>query len=1191
MKRYLFILLSVVFVCPSDLSAHNDDHAVSRNIEFIANEGQWDGLFVYKAITGGTYIFLEKKGFTYVTGASDNQNKKIAAKHGSQHNAPAILNFHAYKVHFEGAQDALITGSKKQPHYYNYFLGNNPDRWKSGIHPFQVVDYKNIYRNIDLRVASEDGNIKYDFIIHPGADAAQIRLRFEGTEGISVRGGALHINTSVGHVEERKPYAYQLINGKKIEIRCVYRVKGNEVTYVFPQGYDRTELLVIDPVVEFSTFTGAGSDNWGNSATYDDQGNFYAGGTVEGPLYPTTPGAFQVTYRGGGPPGTPGTGGGNIGFPCDVVITKFTSDGSALLYSTFLGGSQNEQPHSMIVDREGNLVIAGRTYSNNFPVSSSAYDMSHNGNCDIFIAKLNPAGTSLLASTYFGGSGDDGVNVSPTWPNMTSIKYSYADDGRTEVIVDKQNNIYVAAPTQSADFPLAQATQTTLSGPQDAVVIKLNSTLDNLIWSTYLGGGDYDAAYVLALDTSEQHIYVAGGTASNNFPGVTGGFWPAFQGGMSDGFVVKFQNNGTYPKMRSTFIGMNDYDQCFGIQVDLEDNVYVTGNTLGGSFPVAPGVYSNPGSSQFVMKLNPDLNTNIYSTVFGSGNSSEIDITPVAFLVDTCHNVYISGWGGGPYARPGSNTFGLPVTVAPDPNPAFQPTTDGQDFYFIVLSKDAAGLLYGSYFGGTGVFEHVDGGTSRFDKNGVIYQAICGGCGGTSAVPTTQGAYSRTNGSGNCNLLAVKIAFNLGSVNAVANAAPHTRGCLPYTVDFINNSTNATTFRWDFGDGSPVDTNRAPSHTFSQQGTFNVRLIAFNPNGCNQLEDTIYLQIRVDTNRVTADFEYAIVDSCDPYRASFVNTTQFTYKTADHFTQFDWDFGDGTSYTGETPPVHSYPGPGSYTVTLVVNDTTACNNPDTAIRTIEFINLTVKANMDLPDSICIAYDSVFRDLSQNATSILWDFGDGTTSSDPNPRHRFPDSGLYTVTLAAENPASCNGIDSIQKTIWVKPMPVAMFDHAPQTPQTNVPINFTNRSQNAVRYHWDLGDGTESREEHTSHLYKRTGRYKVCLTAYTPENCFDVFCREVEADIRPLIDVPSAFSPNGDGNNDILYVRGAAVETMVFRVYNRWGEQVFESTDMNIGWDGTYKSKEQEMEVYAYTLYATFYDGSTATKQGNVTLLR
>ncbi len=1184
MKQYLFILLSVFFICPSGLRAHKDGHTNSRSIEFIANEGQWDGPFVYKAITGGADIFLEKKGFTYVVGAADNREKRMAIKYGKQQ-APASLNFHAYRVHFEGAQDAVISGSKPQTHYYNYFLGNKPERWKTGIHPVQVLDYKNIYQHIDLRVASEGGSLKYDFIVHPGADAGQIRLRFEGTDGISIHNGGLHISTSVGYVEERKPYAYQLINGQKKEVRCVYKIKGSEVTYVFPQGYDRTQLLVIDPVVEFATFTGSVSDNWGYSATYDNQGNFYAGGGAAGPNYPITTGAFQLAYAGGG------AGGGNTGFPSDMAISKFNPSGSALVFSTFIGGQDNDQPHSMIVDANNNLIIAGRTYSNNYPTHQSSYDTTYNGNADIVVTKLNATGTALIGSTFIGGTADDGVNISSV-SNVTGVqlKHSYADDARSEVIVDKSGRVYVTAASKSTNFPLLQASQSSLSGTQDAVVFKLSRNLDTLLWSTYLGGSDVDAGYVLALDTSEEHVYVAGGTASGDFPVIAGGYWATYQGGISDGYIVKFQNDGTYPKMRSTFIGRGNYDQCFGIQVDLEDNVYVTGNTLGGTFPVQPsGIYADPGSSQFVMKLNPDLNNNIYSTVFGTGNTSAINITPVAFLVDTCQNVYISGWGGN-LAGAGSSTTGLPVTLAPNPNPAFQSTTDGEDFYFFVLSKNAVSQLFGSFFGGGTLQEHVDGGTSRFDKNGVIYQAICGGCWGSSAVPTTPGAYSTTNGSALCNLVAVKVAFNLGAVNAVADAEPKARGCLPFTVEFSNNSTNAVGFTWDFDDGSPVDTNRAPTHTFTQQGTFNVRMVAYNPNAC-KVWDTVYLAVRVDTNRMTADFEYAIVDSCDPYSASFVNTSHFSYKTADALTQFDWYFGDGNSFTGETPPVHNYAGPGTYTVMLVINDTTACNDPDTVIKTIEFINQMVRAAMDLPDSICIAHDTVFNDLSQNATSILWDFGDGTTSAESNPRHRFPASGRYTVTLAAMNPATCNGIDSIQKTIWVKPMPVALFEHQPQIPQTNMPISFVNLSKNAVRYHWDLGDGTESREQHTRHLYKRTGKFKVCLTVYTPENCSDVFCREVETDIRPLIDVPSAFSPNGDGNNDILYVRGGAVETIVFRIYNRWGEMVFESTDMNVGWDGTYKGKGQEMEVYAYTLYATFFDGSATTKQGNVTLLR
>jgi len=1191
MTRRLFFLL-ILSLPFASLDAHEGNNTY-RSIEFVENRGQWDGPFVYKAVAGNTNIYLEQGGFTYVMGDPENNEKITACRHGLRH-GPATLRFHAYRMRFAGATTTAVTGSKAQPHYYNYFLGKDERRWKTGIHPCLALDYKGLYPGIDLHVASENGLLKYDFIVRAGGNPAAVRLRFEGMEGLSVRNGRLYITTSVGQATEHMPYAYQFINGARKEVDCRYQVNGNEVTYTFPGGYDKGHELVIDPVVEFSTFTGSVSDNWGLSATYDGEGNFYAGGSVSGNNYPIEPatGAFQRTYAGGGPLGTPGTGGGNVGFPCDMAITKFNKTGTALLFSTFIGGSQNDQPHSMIVDQNNNLVIAGRSYSNDYPIIRPAFDTSLNGNADIVITKLNATGTALLGSTYVGGSGDDCVNVSSLWDSLFSIKHSYADDARSEVMLDRQGNIYVAAVTQSPDFPVMNAIQSTLSGGQDGVVVKLNSSLTSLIWSTYIGGSSLDAAYVLALDTSEAYLYVAGGTSSSNFPSVPGGLMAAYQGGVADGYILKFGNSGTYPLVRSTFIGRGSYDQCFGIQVDMENNVYATGNTFGGTFPVTPGVYTNPGSSQFIIKLNPDLNTNIYSTVFGSGNPNAINITPVAFLVDTCQNVYVSGWGGG-QAGPGSTTIGLPITGPTDPNPAFQSTTDGNDFYFIALSKNALGLLYGTYFGANGgIGEHVDGGTSRFDRNGVVYQSICGGCGASSAAPTTPGAYSRTNNSSNCNLLAVKIAFNLGAVKAKADASPRAKGCLPFTVQFDNNSANATSFSWEFDDGSPSDTLRSPSHTFTTAGTHNVRLVAYNPDACKE-RDTIYLPITVDTNSMDADFSYVVTDTCDPYRAAFANNSRFSYTPgASGFTTFDWFFGDGASFTGQSPPVHSYPGPGTYTVTMVMHDSTACNDPDTVSRTFTIRHPLVRAAWNVPDSMCIADEANFSSSSDNASAVEWFFGDGGTSAETAPGHRYQQAGIYRIVLVASNPATCNKTDTLVKVIKIKPGPVASFDYDPHIPVTNMPISFTNTSVNAVSYYWDFGDLTSGTEKDPVHLYRRTdGRFRVCLTAYSLEGCTDTFCRYVDADIRPLVDVPTAFSPNGDGSNDILYVRGGAIERIQFRVYNRWGTLVFETTDINIGWDGTYKGKPQEMEAYAYTLTAVFTNGTSASKQGNITLLR
>lgn len=259
------------------------------------------------------------------------------------------------------------------------------------------------------------------------------------------------------------------------------------------------------------------------------------------------------------------------------------------------------------------------------------------------------------------------------------------------------------------------------------------------------------------------------------------------------------------------------------------------------------------------------LTTNIYSTVFGSGATAKPNISPVAFLVDTCQNVYISGWGG--TITPGSSTTGLPITAD-----ALQNTTDGNDFYFIVFSKNAQSLLYGSYFGGNGKQEHVDGGTSRFNPEGIVYQAICASCGGGAGFPVTTGAYSTVNGSTNCNLGALKIAFNLGSVHAVAAANPNTTGCAPLTVNFGNTSTNATSYFWDFDDNNTTSTAFTPVHTYTTPGIYNVMMVAFNPNAC-KVRDTVYLQINVLSDTIHAAFNFQLLDTCTNPHIAITNTS------------------------------------------------------------------------------------------------------------------------------------------------------------------------------------------------------------------------------------------------------------------------------------------------------------------------------
>ena len=1179
-------------------------------IEFIPNQGQWDAPFSYKASTDKGDIFLSANSLMYLVGHPANKGRMDGVHHGEV-KGPAILEFHAYKMTFEGAAlSPEITASKEQSWYYNYFLGKDQTHWKTGIHPSLALDYSNVYPGIDLHIASEKENLKYEWIVAPGSDAQNIKMRIEGADGLNIRGGDLIIKTSVGDVQELKPVAYQYsTEGRKI-IPCRYRLKGNLLSYDLPDDWDKSLPLIIDPTVVFSTLTGSTADNWGYTATYDAQGNFYAGGIMlsygQGGSFPTTTGAFQVTYAGGvTDPASATSDAHGVGYASDIAIMKLNATGTTRIWATYIGGTDNEQPHSLIVDGNNNLVIAGVSYSTDFPVTTGCYDNTANGGADIVVVKLNPAATALVGSTYIGGGAADGVNFNGSEYIFGNLKHNYGDNARSEVIVDKSNNVYVTASTKSGNFPVtASAYQATSGGGQDGVVMKLNPNLTALTYSTYLGGASDDAGYVLALDTAQTHFYVGGGTQSSNFP-TTGGTWKAaYQGGAADGFVARFGNGGAYPLQKICFVATPNEDQVYGVQVDGENSVYAMGQSLGGAFPVTSGVYSNANSSQFIIKLDSLLATDVYSTVIGSGDASHTNFSPVAFLVDTCQNVYLSGWGGS-IQIPGGNepasigtTTGLPVTPSmlnATNSPPLKATTDGRDFYFVVLSKNAINLLFGAYLGiNGGVTDHVDGGTSRFDKNGVIYQGICANCGGTAggAFPTTPGSWATTVGSSNCNEAAVKIAFNLGAVKAQAIANPNARGCPPFAVQFTNGSINAVGYQWNFADGSAVDTTATPLHTFTTPGIYNVQLIATNPNAC-KVRDTTYLTITVDSNHVKSAFTASVIDSCNPYRASFTNTSQYGLTPgAQGFTQFTWLFGDGTSFVGANPPIHSYPSTGTYTITLIMRDSTACNNPDTSKKIITIGNNFVKAAFSAP-VVCAGKPVNFVNLSTNYVTVLWRFGDGATSTLPSPVHTYSTSGgsTYTVTLITYKPNSCNKIDSVQQTITVKSLPTAAFSTSPVVPIPNTPVQFSNASVNATSYEWTFGDGAGSVEDNPLHLYRHTGHYTACLVAKNGSGCNDTLCKGVDADISTAADLPSAFSPNGDGSNDVLYVRGGAIDKMNLKIFNRWGQLVFESNDLAVGWDGTFNSKPQEMDAYAFVLNVTFIDGTTFMKKGNVTLLR
>ncbi|MBS1612150.1 MAG: PKD domain-containing protein, partial [Bacteroidetes bacterium] len=991
-----------------------------------------------------------------------------------------------------------------------------------------------------------------------------------------------------------------------------------------------------------------------------------------------------------------------------------------------------------------------------------------------------------------------------------------------------------------------------------------------------------------------------------DFPTTPGTIHTNYNGGNYDGFVALVNATGTQ-LLASTFIGTIGNDQVYFVKLDGVGNVYFVGQTTG-QYPVQNALYSNPNSGQFISKLTPQLNSVFYSTVFGSGSGSP-NISPTAFLVDTCENVYVAGWGTNSSSFTGfaNNMFGMPLT-----NDAIKSSTDGTDFYFIVLSKNADELLYGSYFGGNGAIEHVDGGTSRFDKRGVIYQAMCAGCGGNSLTPTTPGVWAPNNLSTNCNELGLKMEFNLAGTSVELEAFPRATGCVPLNVQFTGTITPGAEFTWYFGDGD-TSHQQNPQHLYTDTGTYIVMLVGIDSNSCN-ISDTAYIDVWVRDDSLSANFAPDIEIDC---RTSSVSVASHNYAT----TSYLWNMGDGTTYTTDSVH-HTYANPGNYTITLTVTDTTKCTLSD-AFSVPITIQRSVDASFILSDSLgCVPLTINFNAALVNGVSYNWTFGDGTTSNQNSITHTYAQPGTFTAQLIVSDPNSCNlsdtafsiievidssagadfnftrtfyGCDSVRVNVWstyigeefemwdfgdgftsnddtvshvystggtytithyirddeqiCKPLdtsylvislqPLDINVTVPDTigciPFTatfignsdllttdyfwnfgdgnsaigdtvthtytavgsysitvlgqdtnacvfydsafavvnaindsaianfganvlnscdsNLVVQLTNQSINSVEYHWDFGDGntstavdttysyhlpgtytitltsidtnrchpidtatftvtmlpnsyafflqsnvclgdvmqftnqgsptaqytwtfgdgTTSNEFSPSHLYANAGDYNVtltiidtttcdvtstytkpvkvylqpqagftvsrdtfkfetpvefvntstnyehlmwdfgdgqgvldeeapihvygkiyqmtvCLNAFNAA-CSDTFCKTIFISFDALIGVPNAFSPNGDGVNDVIRIEGKGITELEFRIYNRWGEKVFETNSKAIGWDGYYKGVLQEMEVYTYSVQASFVDGSSKQLKGNITLLR
>lgn len=736
--QFPFLLMRTTLLLAGYLLLTNIASAGSEG-SFTENKGQWPTRVFYRTSFSEHAVFVEQNAFTVVAWSGGGMEHAHGAASGKTER-----HRHTYRVRFVGADGPRPIGSRPLPGAENFFLGNDPAKWGTNAHRYQELGSRGLYPGIDLRLSAE-GAFKYELLVHPGASPDIIALGYEGQDGLLLQDGDLLIETSVGTMVEKAPVAYQERNGVRIPVACDYELQSDRLRYSFPEGYDASLPLVIDPSLVFSTYSGSTSDNFAFGATYDDSGHLYASSVAFGIGYPTTLGAYQTTWTGG------------VG--TDVVVTKFALDGSSLVWSTYLGGTGSECPVALMANSADELFILAVTGSADHPTTIGAYDQTFNGGPsfnpiglgmsfpdghDLVLARLSADGSSLIAGTFLGGSGGDGVN------NITPLTYNYGDGFRCGFALDANGDPVVAVSTMSLDLPTVNAPQSSIAGGQDGYVFRMSAQLDTLAWATYLGGSGNEAAYGLCINSLGE-VIVTGGTTSSDLPMIGPSFNGTF-GGVVDGFVARYSASGDQ-LLSSTFLGTAAYDQAFFVDVDGLDAVIVLGQSVGG-YPVTPDKYANVGSANFLQKLSPDLSTGEWSTVIGNGTGA-VDISPVAFAIDYSGRLLVCGFGANVGMFAPGTTIGLPVTTD-----AFQLTTDGNDFYIAALSPEALSLVYATFLGGAISHEHSEGSMSRFDDNGDLYLAVCAGCGMHNDFPTTPDAWSATNNSANCNLAAVKFTFD-----------------------------------------------------------------------------------------------------------------------------------------------------------------------------------------------------------------------------------------------------------------------------------------------------------------------------------------------------------------------------------------------------------------------------------------------
>ena len=1027
-KEYYKIILSKTykinfFICL--LCIFNfTPYLYAQSLSFIKNKHQWNDDVLYKCKINSDNIYIQKNALLInIYSKEDLENF-----YEKWENNEAITNdnvrAHAYKVNLIGANlQSEVKEVDPLDLYHNYFIGNNTTNWASNVPIFKKIIQENIYSNIDWSIYSHESDFKYDFIVHAGADYHQIKVNYEGVDGIQINEeGHLVIKTSIKNIVELKPYAYQIIDNKIVAVKCNYIVNNNTVTYSI-ENYNKNFDLIIDPTIIMGTYSGARDQTIANCSAFDTLNNMYSSGTAIDGLYPVSIGAYRTSYAGMG----------------DVVISKYNALGTAQIFATYLGGYLREMSNSIIIDHSNRIVLCGATLSPDFPTTLGCIDAVFSGdtiNRDAFISILNISGSALLSSTYFGGRADDEI---------------------TDIKLDDSLNIYVCGLTNSDDLTTtAGVYDNTYNGTYDAFVCKINSVLTVLNAATYFGAPQYESAYGLSLDDSN-NIYVMGKTFSFTFPTSTSAVSRTYRG-LGDGFAGRFNNQ--LQLLASTYVNTNLLDYA---KMAIHDSgyVYILAYTDGNvsRFPTCKassgfgGIFlscykENLDSLVYRIPLtNFDAATNI--TAFELSDSNY-------FLISSILNLIRSTFPDSIYTT--DTTYRI----------------RNKSLYYLCVSKNGEDIYYASlinsYFGA-----HIHGSNCRFNKrNNRLFHVICSR---NTETATISAPYRFAITGGEFDMYSYIFQ---PTISTISNYQPafiinDSFYCTNGYVLLQNRSIGINSYKWILPNAATDSINNTILFRNYHEGANIVKLIVKrNCTTIDTLIDTFYIPRKPSANAIRLSDSISCLGSVITCIDSIFSGNRSIWRLPNFVID---STHDTIYYTPTTTGLQTF---------LLITDSLQCPFKKDTIKLNYFVYnqaLAIITEIDTP--ICIPFTDSLRHSSIFYNRFKWWDDIGNLDSINNSFYLNLNSTLnYNIYLQVYNSYCDNySIDTFQiKTIAP---PIASISASQLSGCIHSILNFTNTSSNYTHFYWVLNDSIiDSTNINLSIQFNNYGLFNLELITYS-----------------------------------------------------------------------------------------------------------